>query len=330
MISDQLRRFASAYPTLRSSNFGYNDDTRLITESAPSELYNSLGVDSQEYLIKGSVGQGSWADIPWIAIMHKGITTTTQTGYYIAILFKHDMSGVYVSLGLGWTQFRERFGNKTGRSKVRAYAEMLRTQLPPNTVGDTGEINLRAVTPLGRGYEVANIVASPLAINGLTDDKLLGTLQSHLGHYQEVMDKYGADLFYDFESEAQDELPELNDFRQQVKKRSLRVDKSRALLELKSISDTQPPGKKKVYVSQIIRNSAFANFVKDRAKYVCEVCGQEPFLKKNGQPYAEADHVEPLFEKGVDHPDNMRCLCPQCHRVITYGSDAEVSKIFAA
>ena len=40
-----------------------------------------LSADSdQNYIIKGSVGQGNWATVPWIAVMNGEITTTTQHG----------------------------------------------------------------------------------------------------------------------------------------------------------------------------------------------------------------------------------------------------------
>ena len=58
---------------------------------------------NNEYVIKGSVGQGAWATVPWIAIMNKGITTTTQNGVYLVYLFSADGDRVFLTLNQGCT-----------------------------------------------------------------------------------------------------------------------------------------------------------------------------------------------------------------------------------
>jgi len=91
---------------------------------------------------------------------------------------------------------------------------------------------------------------------------------------------------------------------------------------LETLSSTQPPEKVERIVSRIVRNPKIALLVKEQHGYVCEVCGKEPFMQKNGKFYAEADHIQPLGgdTHGLDTPENMRCLCAQCHAVITHGS----------
>ncbi len=56
------------------------------------------------FKVQGSVGQGNWAKIPWIAIMDTRITTSTQLGEYIVYLFSEDMSSVYLTLAQGVTE----------------------------------------------------------------------------------------------------------------------------------------------------------------------------------------------------------------------------------
>ena len=58
-----------------------------------------LGFNELNYTCYGSVGQmNRWANVPWISIMDKDITTTARDGFYITYLFKKDMSGFYISL----------------------------------------------------------------------------------------------------------------------------------------------------------------------------------------------------------------------------------------
>ncbi len=166
-------------------------------------------------------------------------------------------------------------------------------------------------------------------IEGLTDDRLSKILSRHFDYYEQLRKEFGADLFFGDDLVVIPVSEEEKTAKRKIKELSTSLNKARALQELQSIADTLPPAKRKVYVSQIVRNKAFADYVKQRAVYICEICGRKPFIKKNGQPYAEADHVDPLYETGLDHPDNMRCLCALCHRTITYGSDNEISKLIA-
>ena len=55
------------------------------------------------YKITGSIGKGRVAFCPWIAIMDKKITTSTQNGVYLVFLFSQDLKNVYFSLAQGIT-----------------------------------------------------------------------------------------------------------------------------------------------------------------------------------------------------------------------------------
>ena len=75
-----------------------------------TELPNSFSKkmpDSGKFHIKGSSGIGSWAKIPWIGFLNKNISSTFKEGYYVAYLFKEDMSGFYLSLMFSVGNFRD-------------------------------------------------------------------------------------------------------------------------------------------------------------------------------------------------------------------------------
>jgi hypothetical protein len=46
-----------------------------------------------------------------------------------------------------------------------------------------------------------------------------------------------------------------------------------------------------------------------------------PFIKRSEIPFAEAHHIFELAVTRIDHPSQMMCVCPTCHRVIHYGND---------
>ena len=62
-------------------------------------------VDEERYLIKGSCGASNKAEVPWLGFFDRNITTSAQYGIYVIYLFCADMSGFYLCLGQGITNF---------------------------------------------------------------------------------------------------------------------------------------------------------------------------------------------------------------------------------
>lgn len=98
---------------------------------------------------------------------------------------------------------------------------------------------------------------------------------------------------------------------------------------LKLLATNLPPQRIERVVSKIVRDPKKAQLIKESKNYICEVCERTPFIQENGKPYAEADHIKPLGGDcgGLDTPENMRCLCAQCHAVITHGSSEAVGEL---
>ena len=68
----------------------------LVRKDMVAELSNIE--ELKKYKIKGSIGNGQFAAIPWVAIMNKDVTTTTSKGMYIVFLFSSDEKEVYLTL----------------------------------------------------------------------------------------------------------------------------------------------------------------------------------------------------------------------------------------
>ena len=58
--------------------------------------------------VKGSVGVGNWAAAPWIALLDKRVTSTTLTGVYPVLLFREDMTGVYITVAQGTQELKQK------------------------------------------------------------------------------------------------------------------------------------------------------------------------------------------------------------------------------
>jgi 5-methylcytosine-specific restriction endonuclease McrA len=90
---------------------------------------------------------------------------------------------------------------------------------------------------------------------------------------------------------------------------------------------TATPKLKQYLTTRVERGSAIGGKVKELNRYVCQVCGAQPFATRTGRPYAEAHHVVPLhkLESGSLASHNVVCLCPNCHRKMHYGNADLVS-----
>lgn len=70
-----------------------------------------------------------------------------------------------------------------------------------------------------------------------------------------------------------------------------------------------------------VRSQHVKDYVLARAKGICESCaGPAPFTSKSGTPYLEPHHIDRLADGGLDKPDVVGAICPNCHREIHHGA----------
>jgi hypothetical protein len=68
----------------------------------------------------------------------------------------------------------------------------------------------------------------------------------------------------------------------------------------------------------IKRDSVLKERVKRQREWLCQVCGAQPFVDRDGRKYAEAHHIRPLFQGGADKEENLLVICANCHRKLHY------------
>lgn len=74
---------------------------------------------------------------------------------------------------------------------------------------------------------------------------------------------------------------------------------------------------KKVTTVYRERNQFIAEYIKNRAAGICDLCNKKaPFMDKNGEPYLEEHHVIPLADGGPDVIYNTVAICPNCHKKV--------------
>ena len=100
----QFQSSGSAYESFigqATSSLGA-DMSSLFLKDIPAILAKIF--PSSDYKIKASIGQGRLTQCPWITIMDKRETDTTQRGVYIVFLLSRDLKCIYLTLAQGVTQ----------------------------------------------------------------------------------------------------------------------------------------------------------------------------------------------------------------------------------
>lgn len=80
------------------------------------------------------------------------------------------------------------------------------------------------------------------------------------------------------------------------------------------------PGRKKVIVTRIVRDTSLTRFLKSLYYHRCQIC-KMTFRLPSGGKYAESHHLRPLGKKhqGIDNQSNILILCPNHHAMFDYG-----------
>jgi len=327
--SDLIKELSARYHSDTELPFGNQRSNEILSKDLQSSIVSLCNIDEDKYKVYGSAGTGNWSEIPWLAILDKEITTSTRKGYYVVLLFDKEIQNLYICLSVGWTQFEEEYGTKDGRSQINAlckhYANLLKNN---ETDFAQGNVPLNASNSLGKGYEAGSILFKKYEILNLYESNLKDDLIEVIDIYQDLRDLVG-DSILNIEVDAEKYDEQIHDFKKEIAKSTFKPISDDSIEKLILEAEANPLAIKEKLIKQIPRNRKYSLYIKQKANFICSVCNRKPFIQKNGQPYAEADHVNPLGLRGDDSPKNMRCLCAQCHSVITYGSDDEIRKLLS-
>ena len=139
----------------------------------------------------GSVGQGGWATVPWVALLDPKITTSAQWGLYVAFLFAADMSAVHLCLAFGVS--RKPAPAQAAEEHTLAY-DVAAWQARPEVQGLQSfgfrfdPPDLKADRGSGAAYPTAVIAHKPYPRRNLPEDPALERdLQALLGVYDHAV-----------------------------------------------------------------------------------------------------------------------------------------------
>ena len=153
MLSSIFKEILNGWVQATQEQFNNHPIANKLRRDLKDSVQEILSDRDIEYIVKASPGAGNWASVPWLSILDPRITETTQEGIYPVYLFRADGTGVYLSLGLGTTRLKERFGATQAKIKAKKIAERIYSITPQIKNWAKTDIDLRASTDLGRSYE---------------------------------------------------------------------------------------------------------------------------------------------------------------------------------
>jgi len=264
-----------------------------LRREAPAALSGVLG---DAFLYRGSPGQSTWADVPWIAVFDPVVTTAATRGYYVVYLFSATMADVHLTLAQGTTAVREEFPGGA-RSELQRRAALMRARLPEHAEWfSDAPIKLGGESPLAKDYEPSVAFGVSYKTQNLpAEEDLVADLRRMSRLYLMLTARGGIDSF-EVAGEPDDGAAAL------------------------TIIERRRYG----FHRRIERDSSAAKEAKRVHGHVCQGC-QLNFAQVYGPigaGYIEAHHLTPLAELPEDVPvkqdpkTDFAVLCANCHRIM--------------
>ncbi|GAB6474490.1 hypothetical protein bcgnr5373_58080 [Bacillus cereus] len=176
-LREKFLTVLNEYLQARTERFAGHKMGSFVRNEMTTEITRLPFIDHSQYVVTGSVGQGNWAAVPWLAIMNKDITTSTQRGYYIVYLFSEDMERLYLTLAQGVTE--------TSKEEMQKIKEEIREQIHMSQKVKKDDEIFLGTSPKAKGY--ANSTAAYIAYdaNKMPSEKeLIEDLEEMLRYYE--------------------------------------------------------------------------------------------------------------------------------------------------
>jgi 5-methylcytosine-specific restriction protein A len=301
MLKEVLARVALEYPTAREQPLTNHPLAEYIRKDAAQAVRIALGSLAKGLLVKGSPGQGNFAEVPWVAVFDPAVTRTATAGYYVVFLFSSDGARVALSLNQGTTAVHKEYGARYA-DVLRERAKFIRGRLAGHAGGlDALPIDLAGLGTLPRGYEAGHALGKSYSVGGLPSEaNLVADLQSAVKAYLALTFLGGLEPSLEPEAIA-------GEFKGDGPGATTLEEARRYRMHMR-----------------IERNRQAGNLAKKYHGLRCQACAldfQESYGSL-GAGFIEAHHLRPLssLEEGktvaYDVAEDFAVLCANCHRMI--------------
>ena len=153
-MREVIEKMLNDYVPAKSEPFTGHPLGAFFRNDIPRILYDTGLVDSNDYLITGSVGQGNWAMVPWVCIFDRSITTSATRGVYIVYLLEKNGNSLYLTFNQGCTEIRNSHSKRETIRIMREKAAEIVRKIDSHGFRTDEAINLGdGLTDLGELYQ---------------------------------------------------------------------------------------------------------------------------------------------------------------------------------
>jgi len=170
-------------------------------------LAASSHINLSKYKVDSSLGLGNLSAAPWLAVMDKSITESATEGFYVVYLFSRSAKKLYLSIGIGATQFQEIYGmTNLCLDKIQVattqFKNLFKKYEPSNSLNsiDLLEDELNFEEPLkgsGRNlvscYEKGTSFSKEYKIDEINDKILIKDLKEYINIYENIINDPNAE-----------------------------------------------------------------------------------------------------------------------------------------
>lgn len=308
MFAESLSKFVQNYTFESAKPFSGSEFGNFVRHELAQEARKQIPFGATEFLVKGSVGAGNWAAVPWLAFFHPLETESATKGTYVVYLVDPIHEQITLSMNQGATSVVNEYGDRTGRRVLRRRAQDIFDRVS-DFAGSFSDapIDFASGERLPKSYEAGHSFGRTYKLHELNETTVAQDLHHMLMAYQALIERGG--------TISSDEMIEASG--------SSSIEEARLYVMSRRIER-----------SPKIRRAVLA--VKAP---VCEACGLEPrvhyafFGKREALPL-DVHHSRPLFKlsegerKSYRVPDDFLVLCPTCHRMIHHQENpADLGKL---
>lgn len=178
-LREQLLHVMNTYLEAKNEPLTEHPLGSFIRTEIPSSI-EKLPFITDDYSVTGSVGRGNWAYVPWIAILHKKVTNSTQRGFYIVFLFSENMDSVYLTIAQGVT--------KTAKEEMQKINQEIRMMIDMKPKFQKDSNITLGSSRLARDYSRSTAVYVKYERDKMpSEDEIIQDLKDLIGYYEEYI-----------------------------------------------------------------------------------------------------------------------------------------------
>lgn len=296
MLFQKLARVATDYTKERMKPFTGSAFGDFVRHEIAKDAKNFVSYLPFDLSVKASVGQSTWASVPWLGFFDPLVTDSATRGFYVVYLVNAQDETIVLSLMQGTTEIIAEFGRARGLEVLKRRARDIADRIPEFANQFSEEpISLSSDAGLPIGYEAGHSFGKIYHARNFDEKTARDDLHAMLSAYHALVNRGGISPSDLMQEEAGGRS--IEETRRYVLSR--RIERA--------------PG---------VRKAVF----KIKAP-VCECCGLNPALDYGfrGKPHeAPLDIHHAIALQGLSEgevrrfriPDDFIVLCPTCHRVM--------------